>query len=98
MANTYDVGDKVRWTCTYTDSDGNAQDPSAVFFSLKPPSGTVTTYEYGLDADLVKSATGIYYVDVSITEAGTWRGRCHATGTGQAAAEGYFRVREQKVS
>lgn len=98
MANTYDVGDLVRVTGTFTDSSGNAQDPTAVYCAFKDPSGNVTTYQYGQDAALEKSSTGVYYVDIDVDEAGVWYYRWYATGTGQAAGESTFSVREQEVT
>ena len=98
MANTYDVGDEIRCTGTFTDADGDAQDPASVFFSFEAPSdASVTQYEYGVDTEVVKSSTGVYYVDLSIDESGMWYYRWHSTGTGQAAGENYFYVREQEV-
>ncbi len=90
--NVYDVGDLVRCTATFATSGTNV-DPSAVTFKKKTPSGTTTTLTYGTDAALVKSAVGIYYVDVSATEAGDWSYRFASTGTGQGAGESQFRVR-----
>ena len=98
MANTYDVGDVVRCTGTFTDSDGNAQDPTAVLFAFTTPAGVLTTYTYGVDAELIKSATGVYYADLAITESRTWRYRLYATGTGQSAGSSWFNVREQVVA
>ena len=89
--NVYDVGDLVRCTATFATSGTNV-DPSAVTFKKKTPSGTTTTLTYATDAALVKSAVGIYYVDVSATEAGDWSYRFAATGTGQSAEEHQFRV------
>lgn len=89
--NVYDVGDLVRCTATFA-TNGTNVDPSAVTFKKKTPSGTITTLTYGPDAALVKSATGIYYVDVSATEPGEWSVRFAATGTGQSAGERKFRV------
>jgi hypothetical protein len=92
MANHYYNGAEVRCEGTFTDADGVAQDPTAVFFKVKDPGGNLTSYEYGVDAELVKSATGIYYADVDIDEAGIWPYRFYATGTGQSAEEAFFRV------
>ena len=96
MANYYDLGDLVRVTGTFTDADGTAQDPAAVFCAVKDPSDNTTTYEYGADAELVKSATGVYYVDVDCDEVGQWWYRWYATGTGQASDEEWFGVRESE--
>ena len=90
----FDKGDLVRCTGTFTDSAGDATDPAAVFFQFTNPAGTQTEYEYGADAELVKSATGIYYVDVDVSSAGRWYYRFYSTGTGQAADEQLFDVEE----
>jgi uncharacterized protein YfaS (alpha-2-macroglobulin family) len=94
--NVYDTGDLVRCTGTFA-TDGTNVDPTAVLFKVKSPTGTVTTYTYGTDVQLVKSATGIYYVNVSATENGMYRYRFYSTGTGQAASEGQFRVRDSLI-
>jgi hypothetical protein len=93
MANTYEKGDLVRVTGTWTDTDGSAVDPSAVFTSYTDPSNVQVDLEYGVDAALKKSGTGIYYVDVDADETGTWYYRFYSTGTGQAANETFFDVR-----
>ena len=96
MVNTYDVGDLVRVTCTYTDADGTAQDPASVYLVYTSPTGTTTTLQYGVDAELVKSATGVYYADINANDDQTWKYRCYSTGTGQAAGEGTFFVSVSK--
>ena len=97
MANTYRMGDDVRCTGTFTDSDGAAIDPATVIFSVKDPSGNVDSYIYGVDAEVVKSATGVYYVDVDADESGDWWYRFHSTGTGKAAEEDRFVVEISNV-
>jgi hypothetical protein len=92
MAIHFDYGDKPRLTGTFEQADGTDIDPTKVFFKFTDPSGTTDTYEYGTDAELVKSATGIYYVDVDCDEVGVFRWRFYSTGTGQAAEEGWFVV------
>lgn len=93
---TYDIGDVVRCTGTFTDADGNAQDPSGVIFRVEDPSGNEMTYIYGTDAEVIKTATGIYYVDVTIDEAGYWHYRFEGTGTGASGGESYFTVRSSQ--
>ena len=95
MANTYHKGDLVRCTGTFTNAAGTATDPDVVKASIRSPS-TTTTYTYGTDAELVKSATGIYYVDVSASASGVWWYRFFSTGTGQGAGETHFVVDESK--
>lgn len=94
--NEYDLGDEVRCTGTYTDSAGTVQDPAAVFFQVEDPSGNKTTYQYSVDAELVKASTGVYYVDVDLDECGFWTYRHYSTGLGQAAAEKRMRVKESR--
>ena len=91
--SNYDVGDLVRVTGTLTDADGTATDATQITFKIKTPAGTTTSYVYGVDAEVVKSATGIYYTDVSVTSPGHWHYRVISTGTGQAAADGVFFAR-----
>lgn len=92
--NSYDKGDLIRCSGAFTDADGAAQDPTAVFFQFKNPSGETTTYTYDDDAELVKVSTGNYRVDVNADEIGTWSYRFYSTGTGQAAGEGQFSVKK----
>ena len=93
--NTYDNGDLVKCTGTFTQSDA-AIDPTSVYFKFKTPrpGSTITTYTYGVDVELVRADTGVYYVYVDANQDGEWRYRLYSTGTGQAAAEKAFMVRE----
>lgn len=92
MANTYDLGDLVRCSGTFTDATSILVDPTVVKASIQNPAGTDTTYTYGTDAALVRDSAGAYHVDVSATSAGRWYYRLYSTGTGQASGEGYFDV------
>lgn len=92
MYNIYQVGDLVRCSGEFTDQAGTVLDPTDVFFSVKNPAGTITTYEYGVDVALVKDSTGNYHVDVDANATGIWYYRFYSTGTGQTAAEGLFTV------
>ena len=66
---TYDKGDQVRVTATFT-SNGVAADPTDnaddVTVTWRKPSG-------GTDATptATKSTTGVYYVDLTLSEVGT---------------------------
>jgi hypothetical protein len=90
--NSYDVGDLVRVTATFTNAAGTVADPAAVTARYRSPSGTTTTLTYGVDAELVKESTGVYHVDISASESGTWSYRFASTGSGQAANEESFFV------
>lgn len=93
MTLSYDKGDVLRVQGQYLDLNNVAVDPIVVKFSVKTPSGLITTYTYLTDAQLVRSAAGTYSVDVHLNESGTWFVRHFATGTGEAAAEKQYFVR-----
>ena len=94
MTTTYDYGDQVRVTCTFTNLAGSAADPTGITFKWRTPAGTTSSYVYGTDAELVKSATGIYYVDLTLNVEGTWYYRFEGTGALVAADEGHLLVKD----
>ena len=96
MATMFDIGDKLRLTGTFTVSAVNT-DPTAVVLQVKDPTGNVTTYTYAL-AEIVKSATGVYYRDVSIDESGVWYYRWSGTGAVETAEEGRIQVRVPAIA
>ena len=95
----YDLGDEVRCTGTFTDPNNSnaAVDPTVVKVSVRNPASTVTTYTYLTDAAVIKSATGIYYIDVDASSAGRWYYRWFSTGTGKAAEEESFTVEQPQA-
>lgn len=96
--NTYDIGDLVKISATFTDENGTATDPTTLEAAFKSPSGTISTFTYGTDPEVVRDSAGVYHLDISITESGRYDYRWSSTGTGQAAEEGYFEVRQQRVA
>jgi hypothetical protein len=57
-------------------------DPTTVTFLMRPLGGTVTTYVYGVNAQVVKDAVGKYHVDAIINASGAWLYRFEGGGTG----------------
>lgn len=98
--NVYTAGTLVRVTGTLTvTATGTALDPDAVTVAYRRLADeTNTTLVYGTDAELVKSATGVYYVDIDADTAGMWVYRFASTGDGQAAQEGAFLVEASKFA
>lgn len=94
MPNRYAVGALVKVAAIFRDPATNAlMDPNAVQFKFKHPvTGTVTTYVYGTDAQLVKDSVGKYHVKINADAAGHWYYKFSSTGTGQAAQKDYFTV------
>jgi hypothetical protein len=71
---------------------GADTDPTTITVLHRNPSGTLTTWVYGTDAEVVKNATGQYHADIDIDEAGRWWYRWVGTGTAQAAEESSFLI------
>ena len=94
MANTYDIGDQVRFSCAFSVS-GSATDPTPVALNVKAPSGNTAPYTYAL-AEIIKDSTGNYHKDVAIDEAGIWIARWVGAGAVAAATEEYILVRKQQ--
>jgi len=90
--NAYTKGQLVKSQATFTDGDGNVLDPTTVTVQYESPTGTVTTKVYVTDVEVVKSSTGVYYININANEVGRWYIYWSSTGTGQAAKESAFRV------
>jgi hypothetical protein len=89
---TYQKGDAIRITGTFTNASGGAIDPTAVLFWKRTPTAAASTYTYGVGADVSKTGTGVYTYDIDADTVGTWYYGFYSTGTGQAAYEGKFIV------
>lgn len=85
--NTYDVGDVVRVTATFT-----ANTPAAVTVKVLKPDGATST------PSVVNDGGGVYHADVTADQAGRWLYRVSGTSPGAAAEEGSFAVRVQQVT
>ena len=90
MSNSYDINDGVRLLATFKVSSVNT-DPTTNTLKVKDPDRTTTTYTYAL-AEVTKSATGIYYKDITANKVGRWDYRWEGTGTVIATDEGTFIV------
>jgi hypothetical protein len=93
MACTYDIGDLVRVSVTFTNMSEAVVDPTGITLKYKTPGGVITTLTYPTDAALVRDSTGVYHADIDATEAGTWEYRFQGTGAVKAAVEGLFNIR-----
>ena len=94
---SYDKGDLIRCTGTFTNAAGTETDPDDVFFKVRDPyRNIIVEYEYGVDAEVIKSSTGIYYSDVSGDVVGKYFYTYYSTGAGQAAGENDFNIKESE--
>jgi hypothetical protein len=89
----YDVGDLVRFSATCQASGGAFADASSIYFLYTRTLGPAT-HLYGLSpSQIVRQATGCYYIDVTIDAVGGWAVRWQATGGPfQSAQEYTFQV------
>lgn len=87
-------GATVRVWGHFKDTNDSFQDPTTVIAKIRTPRGELLRYVYGTDAEVVKSATGKYYVDVTATDGGRWHARWESIGTIDTAGEGGFEVRD----
>ena len=67
-------------------------DPTTITFKMKDPAGTLTSYVYGTNAELVKDSVGKYHVLVSLNKYGIWWYRYEGTGTAPGATEANVEV------
>ena len=75
-------GDVARFTISVVDPDDGetAIDPAALVVKvLEPGATTATTYTYGTDAEIVRSDTGEYYIDIDLDDDGDWFVRMEST-------------------
>lgn len=89
MANTYDKGDVVRLTGTFTDASTPPvlADPTTVVLRLRNPAGVTST------PATVKDSVGVYHYDLSLDTVGEWAYRWEGTGAVQTAEEATLYVR-----
>lgn len=75
-------GDVARFSISVVDPDDGetAIDPAALVVKvLEPGATTATTYTYGTDAEIVRSDTGEYYIDIELDDDGDWFVRMEST-------------------
>jgi hypothetical protein len=104
MPSTYDIGDIIRATGTFTDTGGVVSDPATVGFlydtptSTAPTTATRTSTSTGAVSGIVKESTGVYYLDIATTGSGLYEWRFTSTGTVSASGESWASVRPRRVT
>lgn len=94
---TYDIGDTIILTGVWEDLHARRLDPDTVGFSLLRPDRTRINYTYGSGGDIKKTEVGVYQVEFDATIPGVHYYRFWSTGTGKAAGETSFQIRESKI-
>ena len=86
------IGERFVSTVTFETAAGVLTDPTTVTVKIRAPSGTVTTYVYGSDAEVVKDSVGVYHVEYTVTAAAIWHVRWNGTGACVASSEVSFNI------
>ena len=94
--DVFNFGQRIRAEASITDGDGAAADPSGgVFVVVKEPRSPSVTYEYNTDPEVIKDATGEYYIDLTLSASGVWALRWYTEGDlVVSSGDIRFRVRE----
>ena len=103
MPSTFDQGDLVRVTNTFTDTGGTPADPTTVYFHYENPSLVTSTFTrtstaLGVVGGIRKMSVGVYVYDIPATGRGLYETRFFSTGAITAASESWFSVRPLRVS
>lgn len=91
------IGQALRITASFTNVNGVLADPSALRIRVRAPDGTVTPYQYGSAAEVVKESTGKYHANIAMLQAGTYKWRWEADAPNAGAAEGLIVVKKSIV-
>jgi hypothetical protein len=84
------IGDMVRVSSNFVDTANTSTDPNTVVFKMKEPNNTVTTYTFGVNAQMVKESTGNYHVDWLVGASGFHVYNYRGNGVANAAEEASF--------
>lgn len=91
------VNGLIRLKAQFKNSAGTLADPGTVYFKLKRSDGTTLEYQYGVNTELKKESTGIYYVDYAITMPYKHTYGFRGTSPVQQAAESSFIVEISEI-
>ena len=98
MANTYTKGTNVQVSASFKLA-GTLVDPDPLTVRVEDPAETAASYLYITGGTtVVKSATGIYYLNVNASTVGTWHYRFESGSTNRGAEEGTFEVRKSQFA
>lgn len=92
---SYTVGDSVFTTAKLRKAKVLI-DPTTVTFTFRGPTGSPTTYTYGVGTNIQRTSAGIYTCEFPVTVPGYYFYKWQCSGTGIGAAERRVLVRETK--
>ena len=91
--NVYTIGEVARVSTVFRDQSGAYIDPTEVHLIVQDPTGFEAA-----KTPVTRDDTGHYHFDVDADRPGRWYYRWYSLGTGKAADEGSFVVKESKFS
>ena len=96
---TYQIGQQITWTGEFKNNAGTLADPDDVTFVWRTPAGVETSYTYGDDAQVTKTATGVYeFESPTVTVAGQHVCRVKSVDGFATATETAVSVRASKFT
>jgi len=99
-ANTFAEQNMLKFTVTFTDeATGALEDPTSVAFGYRVDGGSITTFVYNRDSNIVRLSQGTYAISISSTnKPGTWVWEWQSTGIAQASVSGAITVTAAPMS
>lgn len=94
--NIYNYGETVKISGVFT-AAGVLTNPTTVTLKIHTPAGVETSYTYAA-GEVTREATGKYYREVLVNEAGEWFYRWEGTGAVQGADEDSLFVQDTEFS
>ena len=104
MPSTYDIGDTIRLTGTFTDTGGTNADPTNINFLYDTPTSTApstaTRTSTGINTvdGITKVSAGVYHFDLQSTGKGLYETRFTSSDVIEASVESWFSVRPRRVT
>lgn len=80
MADSFYIGQGIKISLEFHDSNGSLIDPAVPNVSVLKPSGVHPTYTYPAAPELVRDSVGKYHLNITVDVAGDWFVRGWATG------------------
>lgn len=94
---TYELGNVIKVSGSFTDSNDEPVDPSQVSVSILTPGKSLLSYVYNQGQEVKKEGTGIYYIEINANITGDWYVRFFSSGSIISASEILFRVSSHKA-
>lgn len=69
---TVDTGNAPLIEVEFTDSAGDDADPNFVYLRWIEPDGTFDSWQYGVDAEVIKDSVGHYHAYLPVSDSGRW--------------------------